>query len=150
MAVGQTERLDAVLATIKELADGRLCTNGPMQHAVAAALSGDRTHQNDFRSQLKIRAELTSLRLNSIPGISCVPPAAAFYALPKVDLPDGRTDEEFVLGLLHQTGILCVYGSGFGTDPADGFFRIVFLASPDKLNNYCDSIEEFAIDFLAS
>ena len=150
MAVGKTERLDDVLTTIKELADGRLCTNGPMQHAVAAALSGDRTYQNDFRSELKVRAELTSKRLNNIPGISCVPPAAAFYAMPKVDLPDGRTDEEFVLGLLHQTGILCVYGSGFGTDPGDGFFRIVFLASPDKLNNYCDAIAEFAVDFLAS
>lgn len=150
MAVGKTERLDDVLATIKELADGRLCTNGPMQHAVAAALSGDRTHQNDFRSELKIRAELTSQRLNNIPGISCVPPAAAFYAMPKVDLPNGRTDEEFVLGLLHQTGILCVYGSGFGTDPGDGFFRIVFLASPDKLDNYCDAIAEFTVDFLAS
>ena len=150
MAVGQTERLDAVLATIKELADGRLCTNGPMQHAVAAALSGDRTHQNDFRSQLKVRAELTSQRLNNIPGISCIPPAAAFYAMPKVDLPDGRTDEEFVLGLLHQTGILCVYGSGFGTDPTDGFFRIVFLASPSELDNYCDAITEFTVDFLAS
>ena len=150
MAVGKTERLDDVLATIKELADGRLCTNGPMQHAVAAALSGDRTYQNDFRSELKVRAELTSKRLNNIPGISCVPPAAAFYAMPKVDLPDGRTDEEFVLGLLHQTGILCVYGSGFGTDPGDGFFRIVFLASPDKLDNYCDAIAEFTVDFLAS
>jgi len=150
MAVGKTERLNDVLATIKELADGRLCTNGPMQHAVAAALSGDRTHQNDFRSELKVRAELTSQRLNNIPGISCVPPAAAFYAMPKVDLPDGRTDEEFVLGLLHQTGILCVYGSGFGTDPGDGFFRMVFLASPDKLDNYCDAIAEFTADFLAS
>lgn len=150
MAVGKTERLDDVLAAIKELADGRLCTNGPMQHAVAAALSGDRTHQNDFRSELKIRAELTSQRLNNIPGISCVPPAAAFYAMPKVDLPNGRTDEEFVLGLLHQTGILCVYGSGFGADPGDGFFRMVFLASPDKLDNYCDAIAEFTVDFLAS
>ena len=79
-----------------------------------------------------------------------VPPAAAFYAMPKVDLPDGRTDEEFVLGLLHQTGILCVYGSGFGTDPTDGFFRIVFLASPSELDNYCDAITEFTVDFLAS
>lgn len=150
MAVGKTGRLDDVLATIKELADGRLCTNGPMQHAVAAALAGDRTHQNEFRSALKIRAELTSQRLNNIPGISCVQPAAAFYAMPKVDLPDGRTDEEFVLGLLHQTGILCVYGSGFSTDPGDGFFRIVFLASPDKLDTYCDAIAEFTVDFLAS
>ena len=39
MAVGAGERLDKVLAAVKRLADGRLCTNGPMQHAVAAALA---------------------------------------------------------------------------------------------------------------
>lgn len=150
MAVGSTERLDGILAAIKELADGRLCTNGPMQHAVAAALTGDRSHQDDFRRDLQERAELTSRRLNAIDGISCVPPAAAFYAMPKVALPPGRTDAEFVHGLLHATGILCVYGSGFGTDPADGFFRIVFLASPAALEGYCDAIEAFTTSFLAS
>lgn len=150
MAVGRTERLDGILAAIKELADGRLCTNGPMQHAVAAALTGDRTHQDDFRRDLQVRAELTSRRLNAIDGISCVPPEAAFYAMPKVELPPGRTDADFVHGLLHATGILCVYGSGFGTDPADGFFRIVFLASPAALDGYCDAIEAFTASFLAS
>jgi alanine-synthesizing transaminase len=150
MAVGKSERLDGVLGAIKELADGRLCTNGPMQHAVVPALTGDRSHQDRFRRQLQERAELMSRRLNGIDGISCVPPAAAFYAMPKVDLPPGRTDEEFVLGLLHETGILCVYGSGFGTDPADGFFRIVFLASPAELDGYCDAIETFTASFLAS
>ena len=150
MAVGTTARLDGVLGAISELADGRLCTNGPMQHAVVPALTGDRSHQDRFRRQLQERAELMSRRLNGIDGISCVPPAAAFYAMPKVDLPPGRTDEEFVLGLLHQTGILCVYGSGFGTDPADGFFRIVFLAAPAKLDSYCDAIEAFTASFRAS
>ena len=149
MTVGNTERLDEIVSAIKELADGRLCTNGPMQYAISAALTGDRSHQDLFRRQLKERADLTSRRLNSIVGISCVSPAAAFYALPKVDLPPGRTDEEFVLGLLQETGILCVYGSGFGTDPADGFFRIVFLASPAKLESYYDAIEAFTTTFLA-
>ena len=150
MAVGSTERLDGILAAIKELADGRLCTNGPMQHAVAAALTGDRSHQDDFRRDLQERAELTSRRLNAIDGVACVPPAAAFYAMPKVELPPGRTDAEFVHGLLHATGILCVYGSGFGTNPADGFFRIVFLASPAALDGYCDAIETFTTSFLTS
>ena len=150
MAVGGGERMDGVLAGIKKLADGRLCTNGPMQHAVAAALAGDRSHQNEFRGQLKERAELTSRRLNAIDGISCVPPAAAFYAMPKVDLPPGRTDEEFILGLLRETGILCVHGSGFGMRPNDGFFRIVFLASPTELDGYFDAIEEFTTSFRSS
>ena len=149
MAVGSDQRLDKVLAAIKELADGRLCTNGPMQHAVAAALAGDRSHQDDFRRQLQERAEVTTRRLNAIEGISCVPPAAAFYAMPKVALPPGRTDQDFILGLLRETGVLCVYGSGFGTTPADGFFRIVFLASPSELNSYFDAIEAFTGTFLS-
>ena len=148
MAVGGGERMDGVLRAIKELADGRLCTNGPMQHAVAAALAGDRSHQDTFRRQLQERAELTARRLNAIDGISCVPPAAAFYAMPKIELPAGRTDQEFVLRLLRETGILCVYGSGFGTDPADGFFRVVFLASPPELDGYMDAIEVFTARFL--
>ena len=42
------------------------------------------------------------------------------------------TDEDYVLALLRATGVLCVYGSGFGTRPEDGFFRVVFLASPAR------------------
>ena len=150
MAVGGGQRLEGVLAAIKELADGRLCTNGPMQHAVAAALKGDRSHQDRFRQQLQERAQITARRLNAIDGISCVAPAAAFYAMPKVELPIGRTDEEFVIGLLKETGLLCVYGSGFGTDPLDGFFRIVFLASPQELEAHFDAIDVFTTKFLAS
>src|SRR5512132_963637 len=42
LAVGRTDRLDGVLSAIKKLADGRLCSPGPMQHAIVAALRGDR------------------------------------------------------------------------------------------------------------
>ena len=118
-----------------------------MQYAVAAALTGDRSYQDDFRRQLKERAELTTRRLNAIDGISCIAPAAAFYAMPKVELPPGRTDQDFIRGLLHETGILCVYGSGFGTEPTSGFFRIVFLASTSELNSYFDDIQAFTATF---
>ena len=68
--------------------------------------------------------------------------------MPRVALPPGKTDEDFVLGLLRATGVLCVYGSGFGTDPAAGFFRVVFLASPTELNQIYDDIAEFTQEFL--
>lgn len=148
LAVSQTEKLDDVLAGIKKLADGRLCSTGPMEHAVVAALTGDRSHQHAFREALRERAELTTRRLNQIDGMSVVAPAAAFYSMPKVTLPAGKTDEDFVLELLRATGILCVYGSGFGTDPRDGFFRIVFLASPSELNQIYDDMAEFTQTFL--
>ena len=143
MAVGRSPRLDAALAAIKKLADGRLCSPGPMQYAVTAALTGDRSHQDGFRRELRLRAELTTERLNRMPGMSCVAPKGAFYAMPKIALPPGRTDRDYVLALLRATGILVVYGSGFGTDPADGFFRVVFLAPPDELGAMYDEMAAF-------
>ena len=149
MALARTERLDDVLAAVRKLADGRLCSPGPMQYAIPAALDGDRSHEASLRAALRERAEVTASRLNAIDGIDVVPPAAAFYAMPKVTLPRGRTDEDYVLALLRATGILCVHGSGFGTNPADGFFRLVFLASPAELAGICDEIAEFTRDFVA-
>ena len=149
LAVGTSPRLDAVLAAILKLADGRLCSNGPMQYAVAAALTGDRSHQVALRAALRERAVLTSARLNAIEGITCVPPTAAFYAMPRVALPPGKTDEDYVLGLLRARGVLCVYGSGFGLPAADGFLRIVFLAAPAELAAIYDEIAEFTREFLA-
>jgi alanine-synthesizing transaminase len=149
MAVGRTERLDDVLAAVKKLADGRLCATGPMEYAITAALNGDRTHQDAFRTALRTRAELTTSRLRAIKGISVVAPTAAFYAMPKVSLPPGVTDEDYVLGLLRATGVLCVYGSGFGAKPGDGFFRIVFLASPEDLGSIYDDMGRFTATFLS-
>ncbi len=147
MAVGSSPRLDGALAAIKKLADGRLCSPGPMQYAVTAALTGDRSHQVEFRKALRERAELTTRRMNAIPGVSCVAPRSAFYAMPKVELPPGKSDVDFVLGLLRSKGILCVYGSGFGTAPQDGFFRIVFLASPRELDAIYDDVDAFTREF---
>lgn len=150
MAVSASPRMDPALAAIKKLADGRLCSPGPMQYAVTAALRGDRSHQVAFRDALAERAALTTARLNAIEGIRCVAPRGAFYAMPQVALPEGRTDEEFVLGLLRSTGILCVYGSGFGVAPAEGTFRIVFLASPSELSGVYDDLALFTREFLSA
>jgi alanine-synthesizing transaminase len=148
LAVSRTDRLDAVLGGIKKLADGRLCSTGPMEHAIVAALTGDRSHQASFRTALAERATLTSDRLNAIEGMSVVAPTAAFYAMPQVQLPAGTTDEDYVLGLLRATGVLCVYGSGFGATPSDGFFRVVFLADPEELSDIYTLIADYTRDFL--
>lgn len=149
MAVGRTERLDEVLTGVKKLADGRLCSTGPMEYAIPAALTGDRSHEAGFRAALRERAELTVAALNAIPGMHTVAPTAAFYAMPQVQLPAGVTDETYVLSLLRATGVLCVYGSGFGTRPEDGFFRVVFLANPAELREIYGLVADFTRDFLA-
>jgi alanine-synthesizing transaminase len=148
MAVGRSPRLDDVMAAVKKLADGRLCSTVPMQYAVAAALDGDKSHQVGFRKDLKARSDLTVSRLRAMPGVSCVEPTAAFYAMPRVALPPGRTDEEYVKALLHATGVLCVYGSGFGLPPDQGFLRIVFLAPLDELREIYDLMASFTASYL--
>ena len=75
-------------------------------------------------------------------------PRAAFYVMPSVTLPAGRTDEDYVLALLNATGILCVHGSGFGMRAEQGFFRIVFLASPDQLGSIYDDMASFTAEYL--
>src|SRR5712692_2897284 len=69
VAVGQTNRLDGVLAAMRKLADGRLCSPAPMQQVVVAALTGSRAHQVQFVEALRQRAQLTVERLSTVPGI---------------------------------------------------------------------------------
>src|SRR5262245_61217977 len=133
MAVGRTDRLDEVLTAVKKLADGRLCSTGPMEYAIVAALNGDRSHEAGFRAALRERAEVTATSLNAIDGIHTVAPKAAFYAMPKVSLPPGVTDADYVLALLRATGVLCAYGSGLGTAPGDGVVCVLLRPAPPPL-----------------
>lgn len=148
VAVGGGDRLKDVLAAITRLAEGRLCSTMPMQRAIVPALTGDRSHQPAFRAALKERAEITYKRANAIKGITSTMPRAAFYAMPKVALPPGKTDTDYIVELVHATGVLCVNGSGFGMDPADGYFRMVTLAPPSQLNEIWDLIDAFTRKFL--
>jgi len=148
LAIGKTPRLDDVAKAIGKLADGRLCSTVPMQYAVIAALTGDRSHQIAFRQALRERAAVTTECLNAIEGIRCTPPKAAFYAMPKVNLPPGRTDEDYVLALLRATGVLGVHGSGFGMAPTDGYLRLVLLASPQELREVYRLMAEFTSEYL--
>jgi alanine-synthesizing transaminase len=148
MACGRSPRLDDVAAAVKKLADGRLCSTVPMQYAIADALNGDRSHQPEFRKALKARADLTIRRLRAMPGVTCVAPSAAFYAMPQIALPPGRTDEHYVKALLHATGVLCVYGSGFGLPAEEGFLRVVYLAPLAELTEIYDLMESFTAQYL--
>ena len=148
LSIGRSPRLDDVAAAIRKLADGRLCSTVPMQYAVTAALTGDKSHQLRFRADLKLRATLTADALRAMPGVSCMTPTAGFYAMPRIPLPPGRTDEDYVLGLLRETGVLVVYGSGFGLPASEGYLRIVFLASPEELKEVYRLMAAYTADFL--
>ena len=112
----------------------------PLQHRdrcntpLTRALTGDRSHQREVRAR------------------NCVPRATSRCAAERHSRHHVRGPARGVLRHAEsgscrpvsptkttcsrccaQTGILCVYGSGFGLPAADGFFRVVFLAPPDAL-----------------
>jgi alanine-synthesizing transaminase len=128
---------------IGRLASGRLCSPTPAQYAVGPALEGSREFQKDFLGKIKSRRDLCVERIGAIHGLSCDVPAAAFYLMIKAEKLSGRTDEQFVLDLLQETGVLVVHGSGFGTEPELGYFRMVYLADEIMLGDVFDRIDRF-------
>jgi len=48
-----------------------------------------------------------------------------------------------VLDLLEETGVLVVNGSGFGTHPSEGYFRVVYLADEATLEVVFSGIARF-------
>ncbi|MBL7136165.1 MAG: aminotransferase class I/II-fold pyridoxal phosphate-dependent enzyme [Candidatus Marinimicrobia bacterium] len=132
---------------INKMLRARLCAPHPQQYMVKPALDGDDGHLNEIIPRLQKRRDITYEMLNKIPGISCVKPEGAFYAFPNVQLPSGVDDEEYVIELLEETGVLVVYGKGFGQKPGTGHFRIVFLPDDDTLIKSYDLIAEFTAKF---
>jgi alanine-synthesizing transaminase len=128
---------------IGRLASGRLCSPTPAQYAVEPALNGSREFQREFLKELKSRRDFCVERVRKNEGLSCEIPAAAFYLMIKAEKVGERTDERFVLELLEETGVLVVHGSGFGMDPQQGYFRMVYLANEATLEEVFDRLDRF-------
>jgi len=113
---------------IQKLLRARLCANHPEQYAIKAALEGPQDHLIEVRNKLRSRRDLTVRWANSTPRVNCVSPRGAFYAFPRIEIPE--PDEVFVRELILQKHVMVVHGSGFGQKPGTKHFRIVFL--PDE------------------
>ncbi len=132
---------------IHKLARARLSTSHPKQYAIPVALNGNQAHLQEVIQKLQRRRDLTVEMLNDIPGISCVKPEGAFYAFPRIDIPD-ISDREFVKELIAETGVVVVHGSGFGQKPGTAHFRVVFLPPEGVLEEAYSRIRDFMKKFL--
>jgi alanine-synthesizing transaminase len=126
---------------IHRLLRARLCANHPEQYGVKAALEGPQDHLIEVNNKLRSRRDLTVKTLNAIPRISCVSPKGAFYAFPRIDIPE--PDDVFVKELLQKKHVLVVHGSGFGQKQGTKHFRIVFLPDEATLTQAYQAIGEF-------
>ena len=143
MRFTHADRMRELIQAVYRLAGGRLCAPTPVQYAVRPALEGDRTFQLNFINELRKRRDFAVQQVQEIKGLSCDVRAAAFYLMIKVDHPAAQTDERFVLDLLEATGVLVVHGSGFGADPQQGLFRMVYLADEATLGTVFSRLGEF-------
>jgi len=125
---------------VQKLLRARLCANHPEQYAIKAALEGPQDHLLEVRQKLRSRRDLTVRWANSTPRVSCVPPRGAFYAFPRINIPEG--DEIFVRELILQKQVMVVHGSGFGQKPGTKHFRIVFLPDEPTLSKAYSAIAE--------
>jgi alanine-synthesizing transaminase len=120
----------------------RLSASHPMQFGIRPALEGSQEHVPVVVEKLRRRRDLMISILNAVPGIHCVPPQAAFYAFPRLDIT--RPDTEFVTELIRETGVVVVPGDGFGQVPGTKHFRLVFLPPEDQLRAALERIAKFA------
>lgn len=141
----QRNRLQELKQGIEKEARIRICANTPVQKAGVAALNGPQDHVKDLVERLRQRRDYAWKRLNEIDGVTCAKPEGAFYVFPRIHAIGSKwkTDMEFVLKLLTETGVLFVHGSGFDPVYGAGHVRGVILPPMEILEKAFDEIEWF-------
>jgi alanine-synthesizing transaminase len=138
---GDTACSKSYVEAINKLLRSRLCASQPMQWAIKPALEGPQDHLKEVNAKLRTRRDITMDWVKSDPRVTCVKPEGAFYAFPKIDIPED--DLSFVTKLLREKHVLVVHGSGFGQKPGTRHFRAVFLPQDDVLKKAYSSISDF-------
>ncbi|HEV8579006.1 MAG TPA: aminotransferase class I/II-fold pyridoxal phosphate-dependent enzyme [Thermoanaerobaculia bacterium] len=139
---GPPDVVEPLVDAMGRLVRARVSPNHPGQWAIKPALEGPNPHIAEVNAKLRRRRDLTVERLNAIPGWSCVPPRAAFYAFPRFSL-GALQDTELVRDMILQYGVVLVHGSGFGQDDFN-HVRVVFLPQEDHLEEAYGYIAEYS------
>jgi alanine-synthesizing transaminase len=145
---GRKQILAKYIEAVNKILRARLSANHPEQYAIKPALEGEHNHLTEAMAKLTVRRDITVNMLNAIHGISCVKPQGAFYAFPKLHME--HSDSQFVNGLIRETGVVVVPGSGFGQVPGTHHFRVVFLPSENILTKAYNNIAAYYEKFLNS
>jgi alanine-synthesizing transaminase len=141
IASGEASVIKPYLEGVNKLLRARLCANHPEQYAIPAALEGPQDHLPEVKRKLRNRRDLTMKWCADTERVSCVAPRGAFYAYPRIDIPEG--DDVFVTELIRQKHVMVVHGSGFGQRPGTKHFRIVFLPDEQTLTSAYSAIGNF-------
>ena len=138
---GEASAVKPYTEGVHRLLRARLCANHPEQYAIKAALEGPQDHLVEVQRKLRSRRDLTQKWCEATPRVSCVQPRGAFYAYPRIDIPE--SDEVFVKELIRRKHVMVVHGSGFGQKAGTQHFRIVFLPDEQTLTKAYTGIADF-------
>ena len=119
------------------------------QWAALEALDGPQGFLAGWRETFQARRDLVVRGLNANTGLDCLTPEGAFYVFPSVQRLLGKTskagtvlktDEDFVMALLDETGVALVHGTAFGLP---GHMRLSYAAANSELEGAVSRIQEF-------
>tara|TARA_A100001234_G_scaffold156212_1_gene137758 strand:- start:1592 stop:2791 length:1200 start_codon:yes stop_codon:yes gene_type:complete len=119
------------------------------QAAAVEALNGTQDFIPIRAKAFQERRDFVVNSLNAINGIECLKPDGAFYVFPSCKGLIGKKDKngnklendtDFVQSLLENNNVAVVQGSAFGLD---GYFRISYATSMEKLKVAMDRIKSF-------
>ncbi len=142
-----------VIDQITKLQSISLCANLPGQILAYLMVSPPKPQDPSFQqftnernvilTELAKRAKMLEEGLNRISGYRCQPIYGAMYAFPSITLPPGKSDDDYCMALLEQTGVCVVAGSGFGQKPGTAHFRTTILPPTEQIEKVIDALERF-------
>lgn len=111
------------------------------QLAGLQALLGDQTPSEKMVSAYQQRRDRIVSGLNSIPGVHCQIPKAAFYAFPNIK-SYGIDSSTLARQILDEAGVALLPGVGFGAN-GEGYLRLAYANSLENIDRAIDRLSTF-------
>lgn len=93
---------------------------------------------------LQAKAIMTRDAFSQMQGVECFGRIGAMYLFPRLNiLPSGKTDFDYCMSLLENTGLCTVNGGGFGQKEGTNHLRIAFLPPQELLAQVLPAWIEF-------
>lgn len=140
------EKIAKVMANFVSHSTGSACAIS--QKASAFALTAPQDKIEEMRKSFEERRNYLVERMNSIPGVSCIKPEGAFYAMMNLGQLIGKTiqgieitnDDVFADAFLKKGLVAVVPGAGFG---APNFVRWSYATSMENIEEGLNRLEKF-------
>lgn len=121
------------------------CAPLPSQYAAIEALGGKEDYSANMKSIFAERRDVLAEGINSVNGLSCIPPDATFYLM--VDISrTGMKSFDFACKLLEEVHVAVVPGVTYGQS-CDNYIRMAFTLNIDRIRQGVMRMAQFMKQF---